>query len=526
MGHRSLSAPAGSSPSTFASCVLFISLLALTSVGCGRSRDQVQARHSTITVLYPVDERAVGPFWQYPSQFLVFLPLVVRNAKGELEGRLAESWEHSPDYRTWTIHLRKGVRWQDGIPVTAHDIKFTLDLMGHPAVLMMPPGACSVTVVDDSTLTINYHEQAVSPLDDYTVYYPKHLLEGLDPKKFYDWEFWTHPVGDGPYRYVHHLAKTMMEFEANPDYFRGKPKIERVVLKFGDAAHGKGALIEFLSGNVDAVPFIEETDLLKMPGGSRFRLYYYLEPGTVTGIVWNERQPLFRDPKIRRALTLAINRRELQQLINLPNKIPIFDVIFTREQFRRAVLPDPLPYDPQLAKELLDGAGWRIADGEALRHRDGKPFRFTALVTPEDKAAVFIQEQLRRVGIDMEISTLEVEAERHRVLSGDFEAAIFIGLHGSGTIGHVAVFGETNPIGYRNSKVAELLNRAAATMDPVEIDRIYRQLWSIFQVDLPTTFLYPAVYTTVASLRVRGLSSPYRAEPVWYMEDLWLENEN
>lgn len=487
----------------------------------------MQARHSTITVLYPVDERAVGPYWQMPSQFLMFLPLVVRNANGELEGRLAESWEHSPDYRAWTIHLRKGVRWQDGIPVTAHDIKFTLDLMGHPAVLMTPPGACSVTVVDDSTLTINYHKQAVNPLDDYTVYYPKHLLEGLDPKKFYDWEFWTQPVGDGPYRYVRRIAKTMMEFEANPDYFRGKPKIERVVLKFGDATRGNGTLSELLSGNVDAVPFIKGTDLLKMPGGSRFRLYYYLESGNVTGIVWNERQPLFRDPRIRRALTSAINRRELQQLLNLPDKIPIFDVIFTREQFRRAVLPDPLPYDPRLAKELLDEAGWRIADGDALRHRDGKPFRFTALITPvqgQDKAVVFIQEQLRRVGIDMEISTLELEAERHRVLSGDFEAAIFMILPDSGTFSHLAFFGETNPIGYRNSKVAELLNRAGTTMDPEEIDRIYRQLWSIFQVDLPTTFLYPAVYTTVASPRVRGLSGPYRAEPVWYMEDLWLED--
>ena len=489
----------------------------------------MQARHSTVTVLYPVDERAVGPYWQMPSQFLVFLPLVVRNARGELEGSLAESWEHSPDYRTWTIHLRKGVRWQDGIPVTAHDIKFTLDLMGHPAVLMTPPGACSVTVVNDSTLTINYHKQAVSPLDDYTVYYPKHLLEGLDPKKFYDWEFWIHPVGDGPYRYVRTVPQTMMEFEANPDYFRGKTKIERVVLKFGDAAHGKGALIEFLSGNVDAVPSIEEADLLKMPGGSRFRLYYELEPGEVTGIFWNERQPLFRDPKIRRALTLAINRRELQQLLNLPDKVPIFDVIFTREQFRRAVLPEPLPYDPQLAKELLDGAGWRIAEGDALRHRDGKPFQFTALVTPvrgQDKAAVFIQEQLRRVGIDMEISTLELDAERHRVLGGDFEAAIFIILPDSGTFSHLAVFGDTNPIGYRNSKVSELLNRARATMDPVEIDRIYRQLWSVFQQDVPATFFYPTVYVTVASPRIRGLSSPYRADPVWSMEDLWLEDRS
>ena len=91
-------------------------MLALAAAGCRRGPYPAQASHSAVTILYEGDEQILGPRQDEPPKFLVFLPLVSRNVKGELEGRLAESWEHSPDYRTWTIHLRKDVRWHDGVP--------------------------------------------------------------------------------------------------------------------------------------------------------------------------------------------------------------------------------------------------------------------------------------------------------------------------------------------------------------------------------------------------------------------------
>ena len=112
-------------------CICFIPL---ACIHCGVGEDRAYSRESTITVLYRRDERVLGPYWGVTPQFLVFLPLVARNAKGELEGRLAERWEHSADYRSWTIHLRKNVHWQDGVRVTAHDIKFTLDLLRNAMI--------------------------------------------------------------------------------------------------------------------------------------------------------------------------------------------------------------------------------------------------------------------------------------------------------------------------------------------------------------------------------------------------------
>ena len=132
------------------------SLLALTlplfvgAAACGRPDDPAIARGSTV-VMAVSDIEAVKPN-DWDLDFLTFLPLAKQNERGELEGQLARSWEHSPDHREYTFHLRTGQRWNDGVPVTAHDVKFTLDLLGHPEVAEYP--GIEATVLNDSTVRI------------------------------------------------------------------------------------------------------------------------------------------------------------------------------------------------------------------------------------------------------------------------------------------------------------------------------------------------------------------------------------
>ena len=498
--------------------------LAASAAACRRDR-RSQRPDSRITILYPVDERGVGPYYQMPSQFLLFLPLTVENPRGELEGRLARHWEHSPDYRTWTITLRDDVRWHDGTPVTAHDVKFTLDLMSHPRVLWHPPGAYVVTVRDASTCTISYSRRVTDPLSSYTVYYPKHLLEQLDAGEFYTWPFWTRPVGNGPYRYVRHVPHMMMELEANPDYFRGQPKIEHVVLQFGREFGEAASLTDLLSGGVDAATYVSRTDLPKVKGDRRFRVYFHFQSDNLQTILWNRRSRLFRDPAVRRALTLAIDRRELNRLLELPEEIPIVDSLFTDRQFRRGELPPSLPHDPAGAKRLLDVAGWRGADGSDRRDGEGHVFQFTALTTALqdlDKAAVYVQDQLRKIGVRMDIQSSELTSMRARVTAGRFEAAFFP-IYPDGEYGHQSMFGSSSPLGPPDPRVVELLEAAQRTLDPDHVDDVYHRLAQLFMADLPATLLYPGVWTHVVHGRVRGLSSPWHAEPAWYMEDLWIE---
>ena len=488
--------------------------LLVGAAACGRPGDPAYARGSTVVMAVP-DVEAVKPD-DWDLDLLTFLQLAKQNERGELEGQLAASWESTPDHREYTFHLRTGLRWNDGVPVTAHDVKFTLDLLGHPDVGEY--AGIEATVVDDSTVRI----RAANPgyMADIT-YFPRHLLEELDPKRFWQWDFWTHPVGNGPYRFVRYVPETLMEFEANPDYFGTKPRIERVILKFV----GEAGLTELLAGNVD----IAAGDLTQIPRiakDPRFRLYVHGSPGG-RGIYWKMDHPLFSDPRVRHALTLSVNRRELLGLLNLPDALPITDGVFTGRQFRRGEWPEPLPYDPEQARVLLGAAGWVDRDGDGVREKDGQPFRFTATVWQGNgmpELAVYVQEFFRQVSVHMEMVVMENPLTWEKLRAGDFEALFMVVQ--SGVSAQLRDFGPENRLGYYNPEAFAVIDSLQVTADPGEIDGLYRRLTEIFRADMPVTRLIPWSRAWFVHRRVRGMSTPFRAEPDTYMEMLWIDEDS
>lgn len=498
----------------------------LSPIGCNDREGGRSRQGSTLSVFYMGDEQALGLPYDMSPKFLVFLPLVTEDAEGRLVGRLARSWEHSPDWREWTVHLRTDVRWHDGTPVTAHDVEFTLDLLKHPAVAYADPEGYEVQVLDDSTFTIRHRVRRYNmvappvgtPRDGWTVYYPKHLLQALDPAQWQQWEFWKQPVGNGPYRYVRHLPQTMIELEANPDFYLGRPGVERVLLRFGGQP-----LVELLAGNVDAIPYANQADLPKVEHDPRFRLYQAFEEVNVRAVVWNRENPLLADANVRRALTQAVDRAELARLLHFPEGTPLFDVPYTPDQFRRRELPPALPYDPGAAARLFDATGWEDTNGGGMRERDGSMCRFSLLVAPEfglERTAVYLQSQLQAVGVRMDIETLELGAVVARVRAADFDAAL-LQMPMSGEWAGRSFFDQETP-DPASRRIRALLQEAREAMDPVEQDRVLRESWPVFQAQLPVLFLSPLVRTTIAHRRVQGLSTPYRVDPVVHMEEIRL----
>jgi peptide/nickel transport system substrate-binding protein len=224
----------------------------------------------------------------------------------------------------------------------------------------------------------------------------------------------------------------------------------------------------------------------------------------------------------------------LLQILNLPRDLRLADVLYTPRQYHRGEITEPIPYAPDTATALLTNAGWRDTDGDGVRDRGGRPFRFTALAgSAEDEAAgVYVQAALRRVGVAMRLERLEMEALRERVRLGAFEAAFFpfwnhVTGHarwlGYGAQRELEMADFAASIHYRNVAVARLLAAAQQTADPEEQDRIYRQLAPLVYADVPITFLFPRVQAYAVHRRVRGLQSPFHGDPVSSMETLWLE---
>ena len=323
--------------------VLVVWLVTLAAPGCGRDRQSPADDRATYTVLSFYSDWTPRLARDGSGRFLLFLELATPDEDGVLQGRLARSWEHTSDYRDWTIHLRTDVRWHDGVPVTARDIKFTVDLWNHPDVLYPANPIESVMVLDDSTFIMRYKPgnawHTYWHPGYWTVFYPKHLLEHLDPAGFYQWEFWKRPVGNGPFRYVRHVPQTMVEFEANPDFYLGRPKIDRVVLKFGPES-----ITELLSGNVDAMNVENRSAFEGIQDDPRFETYYeaWDDISAVISLLYDHRNPLFADAVVRRAIAHAIDRQELKRLLHKWPDLPIIDVPFTESQYWNRELPEPL----------------------------------------------------------------------------------------------------------------------------------------------------------------------------------------
>ena len=212
-------------------------------------------------------------------------------------------------------------------------------------------------------------------------------------------------------------------------------------------------------------------------------------------------------------------------MANLPGDLPIFDGPFTWRQFARRQLPEPLPYDPDQARALLEAVGWQDHDGGGILERDGRLFRFTArLGRNVERIAVYVQNQLRRIGVEMDLQSMDGGAVNQRLKSGNFEAAFYSA--DMNFEGLKRAFGAGGSSGYRNLAAAALIDRLGLTVDPDAEEQLYRELLDFFRADPPATFLLPRVFTLVVRRRLQGLSSPWRANPMMLMGDLWLDEHD
>ena len=195
-------------------------------------------------------------------------------------------------------------------------------------------------------------------------------------------------------------------------------------------------------------------------------------------------------------------------------------------------MPAPLAYDPELARRLLERAGWHDEDENGVRERDGEEFRFPLLVAERfQPIAVYVQHKLAEVGVQAEITVLEGRTLWERTYEGSFDveaAAInYVWISPDDIdMGLYVVMGEDSAIGYNNPRAAELVDAALEATDLESLSSIYRELAPIVQGEQPFTFLTFGVEAFVAHRRIQGLSSPFRANPLWYAGYLWIEEEN
>jgi len=508
--------------------LLFYSFTLLLIIGCSR---EPEIKHpNTITIGFLSDAKRLLPLLASDSASgeisgHIFNGLTKYDKDIKIIGDLAESWDISPDGLKITFHLRKGVKWHDGVEFTSDDVVFTYKTVTSPKI---PTPYSSiygpvekVEAFGKYTVRVTYKEPYAPALESWGMgIIPRHVLEGKDLTSP---EVNRNPIGTGPYKLKEWITGQKIVLEAFDDYFEGRPNIDKFIariipdtatmfleLKFGG--------IDFMGLTPPQYKLQAQTDFFK----SYFQKFRYPSFG-YTYLGYNLLNPLFSDKRVRQAIAYAINKKELIAGVLLSYGTPCTGP-FPPESW--AFNPDVKDYEYNLDKaiKLLSDAGWR-KNAEGLLEKDGKKFSFTVLVNQGNEArlkiAQIIKEQLKKVGIEMNIKVLEWQAMLHEFIDKKRFEAVIMGWalsrdpdiydiwHSSKT-----KEGEFNFISYKNEEVDRLLIQGRQTFDMEKRKKIYHRIHEILAEEQPYTFLYVPDGLPVLHKRFKGVEKAPIG--IWY----------
>lgn len=436
-----------------------------------------------------------------------------------IQPRLAESWELSEDRRSVTFHLRHGLRWHDGKPVTAGDVVFSVNKVRDPRLenrtwAPLFEDLASIDAPDDHTVRARYTAAKPDLLDGWRLpILPRHLAE--QDADLLTGNYSKHPVGCGPYRFVHYRRGEELVLEANDDYWDGRPSIDRLLFRiFPDQRTAYQALLtDDLDVMVASPELWTEAQSSAAAGRLAATVYYAL---SVWHIIWNVdgSNPFFNDPRVRKAMVLALDRDAFIDKVH-------------GGMARAAVtsyspgLPwtdnslEPLPYDPEQAKKLLDEAGWKDRDGDGLRERDGQPFRFSLMIAAgtqqvSEHMAAWQQQSWAEIGVRTEIEKLEFQQFRDRRIAHRFEAAEG-SFHFTPNPDQYELYhssSRTNGInygGFSDPEVDRLLELGRTTFEQDSRKEIYGQLQRRLHELQPLAFLVQFGSPVLYDRRLQGI---------------------
>jgi peptide/nickel transport system substrate-binding protein len=431
---------------------------------------------------------------------LLFNGLVKYDKNVTLVGDLAERWEVKQDGLEIVFHLRRNVRWHDGQPFTADDVLFTYQKLRDPKVHTPFSSdfedVASVTAPDPYTVRVLYKKKFAPGLSSWGI--------GMIPKHVFNQpgvEFNTHPanrvpIGTGPYKLTAWKTDQYVLLDANLDYFEGPPHIRRYVYRIiPDQA------VEFLELRNQTVDTMTLTPdqfkaydaIFEHHARYRYPAYKYIYFG------FNMKDPLFKDVRVRRALAMAIDRQQIVQGIVLGLGQPISGPYPPSSWAYNPNIPPP-PFDPAAAKALLAEAGWK-ADAAGQLLKNGQPFKFTLMTNQGNKVrelcAEVIQQQLKRVGIDVSIRVIEWSTFIHEYLDKKNFQAVVMGWQLGRDPDDYSMWhssqqkeGQYNFCGYENPTVDKLLVEARQTFDQQARKAAYWKIHAEIAKDLPYIFLY------------------------------------
>jgi peptide/nickel transport system substrate-binding protein len=450
-----------------------------------------------------------------------------------LRGELAASWKVSDDGKTYDFTLREGVRWHDGKPLRVADVVFTFDRVLDPKVRAVSSRGTIEPFIS--------RYQAVGARGFRIIckrrspYFLKALadLPILPAHRMSDGDLNVHPllrrpVGTGPYRFENWVSGRRIVLHRAPRYWGPKPSIEQLIfrvvrspeLALQLARRGEVDLLPRIHGAQWAQRVIKDKRLL-----ARLRPIHHVTPGTAF-VLLNHRRALFADKRVRRALALLLDVKTIVTQIMHGQAKRIASLIWIDDPEHDPSIK-PVPFDPAAAAKLLDAAGWTDSDGDGVRDRGGKAFRFTFLLIASSKStrrwSTVYQQQLKKAGIAMRIVPIEWTAYLAKIRAHDFDMGtlgmaiagpytdLYLQLHSS------QIADGQNYSAFSSKTVDALLEAIRTELDDGKRKALSHRLQRLLADAMPVIPLFTLTEPGLVSRKVQGV---YRS-PMWYQLRDW-----
>ena len=451
---------------------------------------------------------------------------------------LSDRWRWSSDSLMLAFHLNPRAKWHDGRDVTARDVQFTLALYKNPALggesRTELANIDSVTVTDSLTAVFWFRQRVPSQFLDAAaqmLILPAHQLEKIPVDSLRAAAL--PPIGSGRFRLRAWNKGASVEIVADTSNYRGRARLDRVI--WSVAPEFTTAVTKLFGGEADLVEPLRIEDQAKLQRHSNLRsivlqgtAYAFMQFNLRDPANHSRPHPLFGDRNIRRAIAMSIDRNSLVKSV-----FDTFAVVPAGPTTRAYPTTDPrivqLPFDTARAAALLDSLGWTRRAPGGMRSKSGRELAFPLLVTiglvNRIRMGVLIQEQLRRMGIRVDLEQLETRTLDTRRATHTFDATLGAWVMGASPDGIRAIW-TTAGIGKDGVNYGSYSNRAfdvqldtALRSDPAHAREKFTAAYAIINDDAPAVWLYEP--KTIIGLHRRIRTAPMRPDAWWFSLADW-----
>ena len=513
-------------------------LMAVWSLGTAPARAQdAPVRGGTAVAAIVSDPGHLNPAITtsgatHAASELLYNGLLGRDERGEPVPELAESWQIEQGGIVYRFRLRDGVKWHDGAPFTAADVKFTFEevLVKYHARTRASMGAvlAGIEAPDDRTVVFRF-KQPYAPLlyqldATEAPIVARHVYQGTDPQTN---PANSNPIGTGPFKLVSYTKGTEIRLVRNPTYFKaGLPHLDGLVMRIIPDLAVQVLALE--NGEVDFLWELPGPQQARLKGDPRFRTartgYHPGGSNCIMTMSFNLDRPILKELRVRQAVAHALDRQAfLTQILFGDGKVAAAPISSEIPWAHAAGLALPRP-DRAEAEKLLDGAGWK-KEGEGARTArgvpggaDGTKLSIEFLHFPTfTKYGELVRQQLGAVGIGVVLKPLEPAVFAPTVFKDrNFDSNVISYCNGPDPeIGvrrmyHSSQIGPapfTNAAAYRNARVDALFDEASRTVERDKRTRLYRQIQELVVQELPYFWLVETVSTRAWAARCAGFKA-------------------